>query len=183
MMSFSNLLHYMAGISIWLSTICKMANGFLHHGDCSTHGYFSSNIIMFIIITPHHGCITNPRHSRATLSTLILVVVPTVGFIFVPLPTKSTDHSVSQKITQKSLYLNSMQLRVARAFRSILEDLEDKRSTHSINCIKSSRSHPVMSASVNRQSSEAVYIDEDKPNVHPNSGHNNMMMLVWDTLT
>lgn len=79
------------------------------------------------------------------------------------------------------------QLRVVRAFRSILEDLEDKRSTQSIHCLRSSRSHPAMMAA-NRQSSEAVYIDDDGPasdsrkpastKQNLNASHNNMMMLV-----
>lgn len=84
------------------------------------------------------------------------------------------------------------QLRVVRAFRSILEDLEDKRSTQSVHCLRTSRSHPVM-GQINRLSSnEAVYIDDTetttnnnsssnkKPLAHDNlnASHNNMIMLV-----
>lgn len=79
-------------------------------------------------------------------------------------------------------------LRVVRAFRSTLEDLEEKRSTHSIHCLRTSRSHPVMSQA-NRQSTEAAYIDDDgntnnnsnkPPTTHQNlnTSHNNMIMLV-----
>lgn len=80
-------------------------------------------------------------------------------------------------------------LRVVRAFKSILEDLEEKRSTHSIHCLRTSRSHPVMSQ-VNRQSSDQIAgaesVDNEK-NKPPTTGgsrqdlntsRNNMIMLV-----
>lgn len=72
-----------------------------------------------------------------------------------------------------------IQLRVVRAFKSILEDLEEKRSTHSIHCLRTSRSHPVMSQT-SRQLSEAAYINEadNKAGGYHNSSHNNMIMLV-----
>lgn len=91
------------------------------------------------------------------------------------------------------LELKLKQLRVVRAFKSTLEDLEEKRSTHSIHCLRTSRSHPVMSQ-VSCQLSEATYIDDvvDSKNLHKtstaspasgvhhnlNTSHNNMIMLV-----
>lgn len=75
-----------------------------------------------------------------------------------------------------------IQLRVVRAFKSTLEDLEEKRSNHSLHCLRTSRSHPVMSQT-NRQLSEAAYIDDvdNRASAHHktlNTSHNNMIMLV-----
>lgn len=81
-----------------------------------------------------------------------------------------------------------VQLRVVRAFKSILEDLEEKRSTHSIHCLRTSRSHPVMSQVI-RQSSDQVTgadsVDNEKNKQTSggsrrelNTSHNNMIMLV-----
>lgn len=53
------------------------------------------------------------------------------------------------------------QLRVVRAFKSTLEDMEERRSVHSLHSLRSSRSHP-------KQLSDISYIDEDVKTPSPN---------------
>ena len=60
------------------------------------------------------------------------------------------------------------QLRVIRAFKSTLEDLEERRSCHSLQSLhtmRNSRSHQG-----NRPMSDIGYIDEDPSNKSPNLG-------------
>ena len=49
-----------------------------------------------------------------------------------------------------------MQLRVVRAFKSTLEDMEERRSVHSLQALRTSRSHPGP-----RPLSDISYIDEE----------------------
>ena len=50
----------------------------------------------------------------------------------------------------------NLQLRVVRAFKSTLEDMEERRSVHSLQCLRTSRSHPGP-----RPLSDISFIDEE----------------------
>ncbi|KAG8199832.1 hypothetical protein JTE90_000919 [Oedothorax gibbosus] len=77
----------------------------------------------------------------------------------------SQDHKrTGQILWIRGLTRLQTQLRVVRAFKSTLEDMEERRSCHSLHSLRSSRSHP-------KQLSDISYIDEDvktpSPNDHP----------------